>query len=559
MGNSALSNIHQNRMYNLDEKDTWGEFFHCVYSFFSLFLPFKNFLKNLNHKYKRNVYTLFDLMRFTFLLSFLIFLIFVYFLTIQGKDYIYDSENTYCRYFIPCVLFYSRIPSNLGPAFSITYATMTFVFFYFSLMKYISYSNLKQSSEIYFNNQKRFSQILFNCWNWSNRNPKKYIEQKRNLREGFLKVNKEIQYEQNPLSESYNKIIVKYILRILSFYISLLLLFIYAGFILGSYILKNYLRDNKNFKTYFNALDHLIELIPPLFTGLFNIMFPYITALLPYIERWDFESTLETQKKIRYFIYKIFGLAVIYFLNIYFVLLGNPLSKIMPFMEDPKYNVFNKVCTGSYKSSTDGTLLKESGTVGISTQLYSRCAEDDTAINILFIFLAEYIIAKIIETVIFSFHYCFSSRRKAKRNYKFEYKAEENGADFFSYLIQLFVIIPFFPYIVVIIPLFILIEIFYQMIKISYMRSKPLSKNFINQNNGSLMMTFFNFTFVMIVVMNILFYISKIPHSNATIVNIHLFNPFDSVIIIQRREISHSIIIGHVDLCLPTLQLLGFS
>lgn len=508
LASSAIANEHQNRLFTKNSKTCKGQIKHKWHNFLQFFFPFKSDIRYLSYRYDRDILVYFESHRYLFMVSIIIFIIYIYFLIQRIINSDFSSGLDLCRYSIPCFLFYSRITSNEDSVFSITYLIMTSMILYLLMIKYVNYNKLKQNSKLYDQRTTIFSQFFFNSWDWSTKTKACYLEKKKRLRNLYKKSNEEISIQENIKLRTVNEKWCRFFLRVLSFFLSLLILCVYFAFILFSYVIRNILRSKEINKTSLTSIDIILEIIPPILIVIFGILFPNLLKSLVNIEKWDFETTIRNQITIRYYIGKVFGLAFIYFINIYFILLENSFNNIINFTYEIDL-VSTHGCPG--KSQLNTSNINNSI---ISKNLYSECREDDVVINILFIVLAEFFIRKIYELITFSLIYCCKKKNRVRgESYKWPYTTGSFAVDSYLFFLQLIAVVSYFPFITIIMPLLIFVDFKFEKFKLLHLREKPIKFD-IEKEDGSLIMRIFRFNLILIIVFNILFYISKIPHLN---------------------------------------------
>ena len=519
LASTALANEHQSRIFLQKSRTCMGRFRHRWHNFWYFFLPFKSDMNLISYRYDRDVLFTFEIIRLLFMISFSVLFTYLYFLITHALNADYnDPTQLYCKYMIPCVLFYSRVTPSEGSTFSITYAVMTFVVVYFSVMKYIQYSKLHMNSQLYDREETKFSQYFFTSWDWSVKTNALYRENKRRLRELYKLSMQEVELIEKINSRNSSDKLALFFIRLLSCFLGLIILVLYAVFIFSAYIIRNVLKSQDINKTTYTAVDIIYEIIPPILIVIFGIFFQWLFTKLVHIEKWDFQSTVTNQITIRYFIARVWSLGIIYFINVYFNILGKNFASLLPSkMSSVNISASTFGCPGTYtlnlSNYNDQTNPSYVNYTPIDKSLYAECPEDDSVINILFIYLAEFIITKIIDLFSFWFLYCCSSKRKIGESYKWPFRTGKISVDNFMWNIQLYAIITYFPYIVVLIPIFLWIEFKYEIFKLKTMRAKPNKFN-LKQENGLLIMILFNMSILIIIVFNTIFFISSTPHSN---------------------------------------------
>jgi hypothetical protein len=477
-------------------------------------LPFKADIGLISYRYDRNVQFYFETTRFAMMLSIGLFLTFVYFLITHALNFDYTNESgMWCKYNIPCVIFYSRIQEGERQAFSLTYVVATLLFFWLSLTKLISYKKMSLNSELYHKEDTKFSQFFFTSWDWSTKKKSTYMENKRRLRElcrlTFYEVEELTKISHRTMGDKC----CRYWIRALSFTLSLIFLIIYAAFIMGAYIIRNYLKSSDKNIILFTPIDIIYEALPAILITVFNLFFPWVFKHFVKMEKWDFQATIAAHMNIRYFIGKVWGLTIIYFVNIYFNLLGNTFQSLFSFAGS-NLEVRTFGCPGSYTFNPDNSFIAENPSTytPINKAYYAECQEDDSVINILFIVIGEFILRKLYDLICFSFLYCCSKKRQIGESYKWPFQWGRATVDNFVFYVQLFAIIPFFPYIIFLTPLLLWAEFKFDVFKLKKLRSKP-NKYHLKQENGSLIMILFNVMLLLVIVFNSIFYLAKIPHN----------------------------------------------
>lgn len=245
------------------------------------------------------------------------------------------------------------------------------------------------------------------------------------------------------------------------------------------------------------------------------MIFPEIYKRLVYMEDWKLESTVSDQLAVRYYIARFWGLATILFVNIYFNLYGNSVGNLLG-IKLIGINVTTLGCPGSYTLNLKGDSSSSGGTL-IDSTLYSKCSEDETIINLLFIAIADIIIRVLYDLIAYSFLHCCSKRKKLGESFKWSFSPGKTAADLFMNFIMLNLVVYFFPYFSALIPLILFIYFKYVTFKLKSLRSNPDKFN-IRQENGYIIMLLFTFTIVISLAINLGFYISYFPHNNKVVV-----------------------------------------
>jgi hypothetical protein len=266
------------------------------------------------------------------------------------------------------------------------------------------------------------------------------------------------------------------------------------------------------------------------------MIFPEIYKRFVYLEKWQLASTLANHLVIRYYIARIWGLMTIVFANSYFNLLGFNMQSLI-FIGGDVLKVNTHGCPGTFNINLNAANTSFSSLVRIDKAFYSDCAEDETIINVLFYAIADIIIRKLYELIAFSFQYCFSKKRKQGISYKWPYRTLKASADFFICFLTFNIIIVFFPYFTVLIPLLLFLEYKYNIFKLTKLREKPIQFN-LEQENGYMTMILFNIAMILLVCFHVIFYITMMPHNNrAEVIYIFTFIFKLYSVLIHHKEI----------------------
>lgn len=187
---------HQKRIFILKNKTNWGKFKHAYDSFINIFMPFKENINMINIKYDRDVQIFFEIARYIYIISVFTVFIFFYFLISHGLNSKFTpASETFCKYSIPCFLFYSSIQQSEISAFSITYAISAIFLIFMTSTKWLSYKKLTVNSQLYFKEESTYAQFIFNSWDWGVQTKPTYLEKKRRMRQLFTIGMKEVEFK----------------------------------------------------------------------------------------------------------------------------------------------------------------------------------------------------------------------------------------------------------------------------------------------------------------------------------------------------------------------------
>ena len=130
----------------------------------------------------------------------------------------------------------------------------------------------------------------------------------------------------------------------------------------------------------------------------------------------------------------------------------------------------------------------------------------------------DFVQGKVLEWLTFLSYFVFRYKIMKNENYKNPYDISESVIDQLLFNLQIYVLIPFFPYMTVLAPLFLIVQFKFEFHKLKHLRSKP-EKLSLRNDTGFFIMTMFNISIVIILGFLVVFYISEIPHSTFMEVN----------------------------------------
>ena len=107
---------------------------------------------------------------------------------------------------------------------------------------------------------------------------------------------------------------------------------------------------------------------------------PVIFEKLIALEKWDYSSQQVNQHIWRVYLTKLFGLFIVYFLNIYYILLGKTSKDLFG---DNLFNFkmdYSCPSDGSYVNQVQNSIT--ASYINIYTTNYNNCREDQVLINL---------------------------------------------------------------------------------------------------------------------------------------------------------------------------------
>jgi hypothetical protein len=240
LGSTAIANAHRAKMIQLQTKGCWGTFKKGYNTVIATLTPFRSDMNLLFYRYDRDVQVYFETIRYLIVISFIVLIVYLYYMITHLMNSVYVDETMWCRFNIPCVLLYSRINVAERQAYSYSYAAMISVIFFLGISRYINFKRLNLNSTLYDREHGKFSQFFFTSWDWSTKARHTYIEKKNRLRQLYILGMKESEIMDNGFN--CNTKCGIYTLRFFTCFLTVLLMIIYGSIIIVAYFLRNFLK-----------------------------------------------------------------------------------------------------------------------------------------------------------------------------------------------------------------------------------------------------------------------------------------------------------------------------
>jgi hypothetical protein len=512
---NALMNEYQVRLYLKNQKSCWGRFKINLNNFLEFFIPFKKEMKYLFSRYDRSITGVFDFYRFLFLFNILIFITSSYMLITHIITKIENnsttSDESICKIFLPCAILYSRFPTSENSVYSFTYMAICIVLFIGLIYKWTDYkrndilTNLFDSSEI------NFSKEIFNPWDWSvNSN---YLQEgaviklKNIITIGLVEEEIKERIKNRSFEEKF-KLLIR---RLLSLILSMIILIIDAGLVAGVYFLQAYLVYRDDDKKSTSSTDILAMFIPSLGILVINAVIPRLLNFCIMLEKWDFNSTIIVQSIWRNYMAKLFTQGVVYSLIVMFLVLEKTPYEVFGL----KYLEFDLTlgCSNTYTLVEEDNKNILSGLTKRSFSNYANCKEDEAASTFLNNLLTDFFLRKILPPVMLALRYAYFIKFKKNKTFKLPYDNINSVANLLMFNIQIYLLIPFFPFILLISPILLYIDFKYEVFSLKYYFEKP-EKLTMQKKSGYFIMTLFTFTMIGIILCFILLFTNSIGHGN---------------------------------------------
>ena len=168
MSNQLMGN-YETRVYQLEvQQSCWGRFSNSLNNYFDFFMPLKDDIAFVASHYDKNIEGFFDFSRFLLVFSFFILFTYLYLLINHAVTFNYNQDyGFWCKYYLPCFIFYSRFTINEKAAFSYSFAFVCFVIFIGTIRKYLQFSKKSVIQKLYEGEEMNYSKMFLNIWDWN--------------------------------------------------------------------------------------------------------------------------------------------------------------------------------------------------------------------------------------------------------------------------------------------------------------------------------------------------------------------------------------------------------
>jgi hypothetical protein len=291
---------------------------------------------------------------------------------------------------------------------------------------------------------------------------------------------------------------------VFSFFLSLLILTLSAILVTAIYTLAAYIQNNVVEQSAW--INFLISLIPAVGLILIDALTSYLLEQCVELERWDFISTKNIQLMWRMYIAKIFTVLIVYILVIYLSFFGKTVEDIFGItLFDFQMNL---TCGNGDMSKltqlSDFTKVSYNSNL-ISYNKYNNCKEDVAAGVILINLLVDFASRKIIPFIVNFSRWLWIVQYKGGKDYFRPYKVIDTACDTLVFYIQMFSLIPIFPFIILLAPVVIFADFKFEIFHLSKLRSKPKELS-LQDKMAYFMVTIFSFTMLAVNLMFLLYF-----------------------------------------------------
>ena len=534
-----IANMPENQ---LEQPGCCSKCTSCFSKILTCLTPFKSDIRYLEYNFNSTIVTLFQLIRFLFLLSIAqFFILFILFLSHSGKK----SGNT--KYNLPRSFFYSSYSEKEFYMYSNMYALNIFVFCLASIIYYFKKQSehYKENAFIKNNQKTLLSSYIFTCWNINIRDAIFRRESKEKIFKDLQDYSDEYVFKLDYAKQESTWTPGRIGCVIFSYIVFILILFFYFWFTLFSLSLRNSMR-NKNYANDYIGKDHLADFVSYLFIAFGFLFFPFISGFISKIEGWKIVSSQNKSINIKRSICIIWGLFALCVDLSYFTLKGKkkddfPLKSITP--GDISFFTCPGKFDDKFEEYYDTTTTPETPATRILTRIiaeeanlnsyeagYSKCREEEFAANVFMIVFAYLLLYLFIELIHCMFNCCSNCCSSigqlcpyfcpccVKNKTKLSYYPVLTLLHIFTVYCLFCLTVVFMPFASIFLPIILLIEFKYQFRKLK--TSANFNYDDINVkargNAKSILHIFALMQFVAFVSL-IYFFVIKLPHFNQAV------------------------------------------
>ena len=173
---------------------------------------------------------------------------------------------------------------------------------------------------------------------------------------------------------------------------------------------------------------------------------------------------------------------------------------------------YNKVMI-SNETEYSSTILANPQITMRSYNNYANCKEDEASTIFLLNLLIDWISRKIVPLVVLLLRYIVCRGCRSKKIFKSPYDDINSVSSHLLFNIQIYLLVPFFPFILLISPILLLIDFKYEVFMLKYYYEKP-EKMTLQEKSGYFVMTLFTFAMIGIIIAFVLFFVNPVSHHN---------------------------------------------
>lgn len=429
------------------------------------FIILKADYRRIESRYDKSIAAYFGFYKFLVNLSIFILAIYCY-LLISHIIRFQESPVDVCSGTLCFTLFFS-FNSEEASSYILTFVGMILITVIGAITKWVRADKLKTKSEIYGGNEaklKKFSAIVFNSWPWGLNSEADSSDQSTNIQNLVSNALADFIKKREAANRTAKQKTALLIKRIIG---SSIFLFILAcGWVVIILLALSEKDIGEQFKDSGTAFSLFMRFLPKFGISIVNAMFPALTSKITAVESWDTSSFIITVQIVRIYVAKVLNIVLYALLNL-------------------------ELATGSaWFFSSEGRIPFQSSNF--------NCREDQVGLNLAILVITEAITSKLIPLG-FVFLYWSYAKCNKQTTWKKEIKVAQQVINVIYFQGLLWITFPYFPYIIVLAPVFLFTDFKFQSWRLNKLQVKPLEQT-QSYDVLILIMRLFNMTVLMILV-----------------------------------------------------------
>jgi hypothetical protein len=252
---------------------------------------------------------------------------------------------------------------------------------------------------------------------------------------------------------------------------------------------------------------NLLKMIPSVGLLIIDLFSTSLLEKCVEIEKWDFNSTKDIQLMWRNYIAKIFTMLVVYLLIINMTIFEKSAAQLFGITNFD----FQMTLNCNYDSSINPIFISDYKTISTSETLinysnYNNCREDLAISIILTNLLVDFVSSKVIPIFIFFVRWVWIKKIRKRENFKIHYKVVDTACELLIFYIQIFSLIPLFPYILIFAPILIYTDFKFELFRLQKLENKPSHGLSLQDKIGYFMITIFSFNMLILDALFLLYF-----------------------------------------------------
>ena len=447
----------------LAEKNCFTKIIDSISNLMAKMMILTGDYKRIESRYDKSIAAYFGFYRFLVNLSILVLVIYLYLLI--SHFFIFDGSLSDTCSGTLCFTLYYAFDQDEGTPYVVSLVVLIIATVVTSITKWVRADKLKTRSEIFGGNEakvKKISAIVFNSWSWSINTELESVDQSVNIYNmihNALSDNVRQRQAANRTASQKSALLIKRIIGNIIFVAILI-----AGWVIIILLSLSEQNIADNFEDSSQGLRVFMRFLPKFGVSFVNAMFPALTVKITALESWDTTSFILRVQIIRIYVTKVLNIVLYALLNL-------------------------ELATGSsWFLSSDGRIPFQDSSF--------NCREDQAGLNLATLVITETITGKLIPLGFVLINMIVAKVKKLP-SWKKEIKVAQQVINIIYFQGLLWICIPFFPYVILLAPIFLFLDFKFQSWRLGSLQAKPLEQT-QSYDILILIMRLFNITVLMI-------------------------------------------------------------